>query len=140
MPIQHSLPYTHTHNVQSKPKPTLPILQLAVDEKLYCFCQQPYSDGQFMVECEDCKEWFHPACLNITKQEAQRSASARFSCPKCAYNSGERFVFRDKLPPKRRSRFKYPSLAEVNALLAEASSMVIMREHEMIKLHVQNAK
>lgn len=34
-------------------------------EELYCVCQKPY-DGTFMIECESCQQWFHPACQDMT--------------------------------------------------------------------------
>jgi len=35
-----------------------------VDDTLYCVCQQPYTNGAFMVGCDGpCQGWFHPACL-----------------------------------------------------------------------------
>jgi hypothetical protein len=34
---------------------------------LYCHCQKPWL-GEFMIECDNCKEWFHPGCVkNITE-------------------------------------------------------------------------
>ena len=32
--------------------------------KLWCTCQQPYVEGDFMVTCDNCSGWFHPACVN----------------------------------------------------------------------------
>lgn len=35
------------------------------DEKdIYCICQKPYVDGQFMIECGKCNEWFHGRYVN----------------------------------------------------------------------------
>src|SRR5437016_3027427 len=36
--------------------------------QLYCVCRS--SDGQsFMIECDECDEWFHGTCVNITSEE-----------------------------------------------------------------------
>lgn len=26
---------------------------------LYCVCKTPYDDSQFMIQCDNCKDWFH---------------------------------------------------------------------------------
>ena len=38
------------------------------EEKLYCVCKQPWEEGQDMVACESCQDWFHPECLNSTME------------------------------------------------------------------------
>jgi len=30
-----------------------------------CICQTFYVEGDLMVECAACNEWFHPTCLEI---------------------------------------------------------------------------
>jgi len=32
---------------------------------IYCICRLPCSDGDDMVCCDNCNEWFHCTCLNI---------------------------------------------------------------------------
>ena len=38
------------------------------EEKLYCVCKQPFEEGQDMVACESCQDWFHPECLNSSME------------------------------------------------------------------------
>ncbi|VDM60264.1 unnamed protein product [Angiostrongylus costaricensis] len=37
--------------------------------------------SRFYVGCESCKDWFHPRCVGITKEEAE--AMAEYMCPTC---------------------------------------------------------
>jgi len=34
-------------------------------DKLYCVCRKPYT-GEFMIRCEECKEWYHGKCVKVT--------------------------------------------------------------------------
>ncbi|GBC12888.1 hypothetical protein RIR_jg30131.t1 [Rhizophagus irregularis DAOM 181602=DAOM 197198] len=54
-----------------------------IDQKmqLYCICRS--SDGEsFMIECDNCDEWYHGACVNITREESQ--LVDKYYCPNCA--------------------------------------------------------
>jgi COMPASS component SPP1 len=42
------------------------------DDKLYCLCQQKYVEGEVMLACEKCDEWYHPKCLGISEEEAEK--------------------------------------------------------------------
>ena len=46
----------------------------------YCICNRP-DDGLLMLNCSECLDWFHCACLNLTKQKAK--SLKIFICPKC---------------------------------------------------------
>jgi hypothetical protein len=48
--------------------------------KLYCVCQKPYT-GEFMIRCDECKEWYHGDCVRITQEEAK--AMGDFVCSGC---------------------------------------------------------
>jgi COMPASS component SPP1 len=45
--------------------------------KLYCVCQKPYT-GEFIIRCDECKEWYHGDCVRITQEEAK--AMGDFQC------------------------------------------------------------
>ena len=36
------------------------------EEKLYCHCREPYNATRNMIECTNCKEWYHPECLKLS--------------------------------------------------------------------------
>lgn len=50
--------------------------------RLYCICRKPYQDGENMMECEKCEEWFHFECIGYigTSEEAE---DINFVCSKC---------------------------------------------------------
>jgi hypothetical protein len=52
-----------------KANPALSQGASAQDDKLYCFCRQPWQ-GRFMIQCDHCNEWYHGACVNVTPTEA----------------------------------------------------------------------
>jgi hypothetical protein len=62
----------------------------------YCGCGG-FNDGQFMLVCDTCDEWFHGACVWVT--EAQLNAhsattgSDKYECPKCARKKKAPYVF-----------------------------------------------
>ena len=39
-------------------------------DKLHCVCRKPYI-GEFMIRCEECKEWYHGKCVKVTQEEAR---------------------------------------------------------------------
>ena len=38
--------------------------------KRYCICKGP-DTGEMMVQCDNCKEWFHLTCVNLSPNEAE---------------------------------------------------------------------
>ncbi|XP_057826053.2 chromatin remodeling protein EBS isoform X2 [Cryptomeria japonica] len=48
---------------------------------VYCKCEMPYNPDDLMVQCELCKDWFHPACMNLNTEQAK--AMEYFYCPDC---------------------------------------------------------
>eukprot|EP00903_Cladosiphon_okamuranus_P013909 g12937.t1 len=54
----------------------------------YCLCRGP-NDGTFMVQCDDCDQWFHGSCVNL--KEGDKSLS-NFECPGCAKKKGVQYI------------------------------------------------
>ena len=50
------------------------------DKKVYCFCRSPWQ-GRFMIQCDDCDEWYLGACVDITPSEALNIDE--YFCQKC---------------------------------------------------------
>ncbi|EGD79768.1 hypothetical protein PTSG_10753 [Salpingoeca rosetta] len=50
------------------------------EDAVYCLCRQP-DDGRMMVFCDSCHEWFHVACVGLTKKKAENLSI--FFCPPC---------------------------------------------------------
>jgi len=62
------------------------------DNEVFCYCQQP-DNHEFMLQCEDCEEWYHLDCLSehsgvvICQREAEDLES--FCCPVCTFKEAE---------------------------------------------------
>ncbi|XVF31796.1 hypothetical protein REPUB_Repub17cG0023300 [Reevesia pubescens] len=48
---------------------------------VYCKCEMPYNPDCLMVQCEGCKDWFHPSCMGMTIEEAKKLD--QFLCSDC---------------------------------------------------------
>ncbi|KAI8992447.1 hypothetical protein BDB01DRAFT_778467 [Pilobolus umbonatus] len=35
------------------------------DSSLYCICRRGYDGKEFMIECDQCQEWFHGSCIGL---------------------------------------------------------------------------
>ena len=46
----------------------------------YCVCRGP-NDGSFMIQCNECMEWFHGVCVDIDSDKA--ALIDIFLCPQC---------------------------------------------------------
>lgn len=53
--------------------------QLRQTVKNYCICRRPYEG--FMIECDDCGDWFHGVCIGITESKADKVD--KFQCVRC---------------------------------------------------------
>ena len=49
-------------------------------EKVYCTCRGP-DDGSLMVQCDQCDEWYHGRCVEITPDEA--ADLGKYYCSAC---------------------------------------------------------
>ncbi|KAL9238232.1 hypothetical protein vseg_012685 [Gypsophila vaccaria] len=49
---------------------------------VYCKCEMPYNPDHLMVQCEGCGDWFHPACIEMTAEEAKMVD--HFYCHDCS--------------------------------------------------------
>ncbi|XP_028073221.1 uncharacterized protein LOC114275392 isoform X1 [Camellia sinensis] len=49
---------------------------------VYCKCEMPYNPDDLMVQCEGCKDWFHPSCMGMTIEEAKKLE--HFMCAECS--------------------------------------------------------
>lgn len=51
------------------------------DNGPYCLCRGP-DDHRWMIFCENCEDWFHGECINLSK-EIGESLIEKFICPNC---------------------------------------------------------
>ncbi|KAJ7570422.1 hypothetical protein O6H91_01G119500 [Diphasiastrum complanatum] len=48
---------------------------------VYCMCEMPYNPDDVMVQCEACKDWFHPMCMRLSIEQVENMET--FYCPDC---------------------------------------------------------
>ncbi|KAI5962004.1 SPP1 [Candida theae] len=51
-------------------------------EELYCVCREP-DEGELMVACDGCEEWFHARCMNIRPELS--NLISKFYCKFCTW-------------------------------------------------------
>ncbi|MCO5579895.1 hypothetical protein L7F22_033760 [Adiantum nelumboides] len=71
----------------------------------YCKCEMPYNPDDLMVQCDACKDWFHPECLKMSSKTVKKLD--HYFCPDCATQNGE------KKTRKLRSKEASPQKAKV---------------------------
>eukprot|EP00729_Bicosta_minor_P002733 gene2733-2203_t len=52
------------------------------DDAVYCICRRPAVEGEEMIQCDDCEEWFHYDCVHLTAEVA--AAIDHYTCGNCA--------------------------------------------------------
>nr|BAJ98370.1 predicted protein [Hordeum vulgare subsp. vulgare] len=71
----------------------------------------PYNPDDLMVQCEGCKDWFHPTCMGMTIEQAKKLDT--FLCADCAKENGAKRPSNSypsspssdsKVEPKRRKK------------------------------------
>ena len=50
------------------------------EEPVYCLCRRP-AGSEFMIFCEECKEWFHGECIGITRVKGGQIS--KYYCKEC---------------------------------------------------------
>ncbi|KAK7317727.1 hypothetical protein RJT34_02194 [Clitoria ternatea] len=55
---------------------------------VYCKCEMPYNPDELMVQCEDCEDWYHPACVSMSDEEAKKIEN--FICSECSSHDDEK--------------------------------------------------
>ncbi|XP_063543154.1 uncharacterized protein LOC134751607 [Cydia strobilella] len=83
---------------------------MASSKETYCLCGQPYNIGQFMIECDCCREWFHGSCVDV--KIYQSDDIDKYHCPKCAQTYGPSVL---KIPTNNHRADRYELGAETRA-------------------------
>ncbi|KAF9350980.1 glucokinase [Mortierella sp. AD094] len=62
----------------------VPAERVTRSKKVYCYCQKP-DDGEVMIQCDNCRQWFHGACVDITDEIAELMGlkNEKFFCDPC---------------------------------------------------------
>ena len=48
---------------------------------LFCLCAMPQNPDHLMIQCDICKDWFHPKCVGMTDKEASALKDG-YVCPR----------------------------------------------------------
>ena len=54
--------------------------------QVFCKCSMPYNPDLFMVECGECKEWFHPECIGTSREDLDKNlknSDSEWFCDEC---------------------------------------------------------
>ncbi|KAI5069378.1 hypothetical protein GOP47_0015679 [Adiantum capillus-veneris] len=58
---------------------------------VYCKCEMPYNPDDLMMQCESCKDWFHPECMGMSLEQVRTLED--FFCPDCHTPENKRAVY-----------------------------------------------
>ncbi|KAI8816843.1 PLU-1-like protein-domain-containing protein [Fimicolochytrium jonesii] len=78
--------------------------------EVYCVCRTNHDEG-LMVECETCHEWYHAACVKLSKKAAKQQGA--YTCPVCDVHA---------LRPVSASA-RRPTAEQIRQLVAEAEAI-----------------
>jgi hypothetical protein len=76
------------------------------ESQQYCICKGQYDGQEFMIQCNQCNDWFHGRCVGIQEHEAFDIET--YHCPACS----------DKFGPlvlKRRRNFHRHDYSEIDS-------------------------
>jgi COMPASS component SPP1 len=63
------------------------------DNNSSCICRKG-DTGKWMIACDNCDEWLHGSCVNLTESKAQ--LLIKYICPRCAESTQLTSVFKRK--------------------------------------------
>lgn len=78
--------------------------------KVYCVCRT--GESGFMIECDQCHEWYHGPCVKLTRREAKSQTS--YVCPIC---NGNQVVTHTT---------KRPRLEDISHVLKESDTLLFV--------------
>ncbi|KAG0358956.1 PHD finger protein 3 [Podila minutissima] len=76
--------YIQNSQAMPLPSPPIPVERVTRSKKVYCYCQKP-DDGEVMIQCDNCRQWFHGACVDITDEIANimELKNEKYFCEPC---------------------------------------------------------
>lgn len=109
-------------------------------ERLWCVCHTPYVPGQFMIQCDQCNEWYHGECVNITPEIANKMTEKNipYYCPSCSQKKpqnrtrGGQFLT-DNSQPKPQKNIRAEAVKHMQTYLKKAIDLV----RRVIKLQLE---
>lgn len=64
------------------------------EAEVYCLCRQPENPDRAMIECGECRDWFHFDCVGMTPEEEKEhldptNGDLQWYCPSCVKDMEE---------------------------------------------------
>ncbi|PIM98169.1 Serine/threonine protein kinase [Handroanthus impetiginosus] len=78
---------------------------------MYCKCKMPYNPDDLMMQCDECKDWYHPACLDVRIERAR--LLDHFNCS--AHRCKEDVKKPHRTPLTKGKSFAFPSKRSASA-------------------------
>lgn len=101
------------------------------NEDRYCVCRQMHEGN--MVECENCKQWFHFNCIGYVSNGGQDDSS-KYVCPLCDYEN--KYPTTHKFYADVSAKIKFEQLLEFATRMMKECS--ILTDYEVTFLRVVN--
>ncbi|OAF70194.1 JmjC domain-containing histone demethylation protein 1 [Intoshia linei] len=57
-----------------------------MEKDIYCICKKPYENGEVMIECSGCTDWFHGRCVGVSEEQMENID--KYFCPDCIIKFG----------------------------------------------------
>lgn len=112
-------------------------------EKLYCICRKPYDENTSgkMIECTNCKEWFHLDCIGMSEKQFKEMKNEKYSCETCTKK--EKKISKEPLFCLCRKPYKKPYIDDPMIECHQCSEWyhigcIGMSEEELKKLKNKN--
>ncbi|KAI8819448.1 uncharacterized protein EV422DRAFT_113148 [Fimicolochytrium jonesii] len=97
-----------------------PVSPKKQEKKLYCYCLSEGNDGEFMIECDGCANWYHGRCIDPSMVEEDTQYLSKFYCRECQPKFGKS-VFKEPTRKSKRDKtqINYNELNEGGAAVEE---------------------
>ncbi|KAH7817165.1 putative nucleosome-remodeling factor subunit BPTF [Monocercomonoides exilis] len=111
--------------------------------RLYCICRTPFIEGQFMIQCDKCKEWYHGVCVSITPKQAE--SMDVYICDACLGKSLQgkkriagQFLQEQPAQPKPQKDIRADVIRHLEAILKRGSEKCVNVLTQELSLSISN--
>lgn len=105
------------------------------DQKLYCVCMQPHSSIRPMIQCDNCDDWLHLTCVNVSMDQVDQLQE--FICPSCSgmpssFHVSQKYVSEPQDHPLARFGLCSSDPKDVDSLISKMNEEQL--KHEIRKV------
>eukprot|EP01023_Acetabularia_acetabulum_P004835 TRINITY_DN12038_c0_g1_i1.p1 TRINITY_DN12038_c0_g1~~TRINITY_DN12038_c0_g1_i1.p1 ORF type:complete len:357 (+),score=62.94 TRINITY_DN12038_c0_g1_i1:388-1458(+) len=103
---------------------------------VYCECQFPYNPDKFMVQCDNCEDWFHPKCVDLSQAEVEelKNSNKKYICrnEKCQKTLAKRQKMdQGELMPGRTIQTTLQSTTENQSPISNQINNIVTQKNQM---------